>query len=70
MILFFMIRLPMTFSISAGPDPAYQIPLYLRNPAGSAEGEEKRPGMFYATLGRHTMQSILVANLDEDFFKR
>jgi len=42
----------MSLSISAGPEPAYQIPLYLRNPAGSAEGEEKRPGMFYATLGR------------------
>src|SRR5262245_5851023 len=41
MILFFMIRLPMSHSISAGPEPAYQTPLYLRNPAGRA-GEKKR----------------------------
>jgi hypothetical protein len=32
MILFFMIRLPMSLSIAAGPEPAYQIPVYLRKP--------------------------------------
>src|SRR4030095_354877 len=46
MILFFMIRLPMSLSISAGPDPAYQIPLYLRNPAGSAEEKKRDRGCF------------------------
>ena len=28
----------MSLSISTGPEPAYQIPLYLRNPGGSLSG--------------------------------